>query len=104
MNDADRARAGYSQRKLTDPTALAIIRQREAEQRALAAMDVAADAQRALRARAKVTEPRVYGPGSPHSWFVDLYKAERGQIRESLQRLDASGTRASAVLAELQRG
>jgi HK97 family phage major capsid protein len=96
MDEKDRARLGYSQRKLTDPLALARIRQHEAEQRTLDAVAMATGAGNALQSRAHVTEPRVYGPASPNSWFVDLYKDERGSDGGARQRLEAHGREAAA--------
>ena len=64
---------------------------------ALAAATVAVTReQRARTSRASVSEPRIYGPGSPHSWFVDLYKAERGSDAESRKRLEAHAREAAA--------
>lgn len=42
--------------------------------------------------RASVTvtrEPLTYEPGSPHSWFLDLYRCKRGDVGESRKRLEA---------------
>ena len=46
--------------------------------------------------RAQVTEPRVYGPGSPHSWFADLLKLQYRSDREAGQRLEKHTREASA--------
>jgi len=97
MTDADRARAGYAQRKLTDPLALAITRQREAEQRALTTMDMLTETRQAMQARIQVTsEPRTYSADSRHSWFVDLFRAERASDKEALERLQRHAREAAA--------
>lgn len=51
--------------------------------------EATAGAASGARSAATVTEPLVYQPGSPHSWFMDLYKAERGSNPEALKRLAA---------------
>lgn len=88
MNDADRARAGYSQRKLTDASALAIIRQREAEQRTLDALDMLRDTRQAVQTRATVTEPLTYREGGEHSFFYDLARARRLNDKRAQDRLN----------------
>jgi HK97 family phage major capsid protein len=52
------------------------------------AVDAIGDAV-AARSRLQVREPLTYQPGSPHSWFMDLYKSERGNDPEARKRLDA---------------
>lgn len=86
MNDADRARAGYSQRKLTDVNALAQMARREAEQRTLDTVDMLREARQALQARAHVTEPLTYRYGGEESFFYDV-------ARDRLNRGDAKGAR-----------
>ena len=81
VNYADRARAGYSQRKLTDPNGLLQIARREAEQRTLDAVDMLREAR---RAGAQVREPRTYERGNGHSWIAD-------QARVALNRGDGDG-------------
>lgn len=81
MTDKDRARLGYGVRqaaKLTDPTALALIRQKEAEQRTLAVADQLTEARQALKTSAHVNESLTYGrnshDGHGESYFADLLR------------------------------
>ncbi len=89
MDDADRARAGYSQRKLTDVNALAQTARREAEQRTLDTVDMLREARQALQARAQVTESLTYRYGGEDSFFYDVARAttRRGDAKLAEARL-----------------
>jgi len=81
VDPKQQAKDGYQQRKLTDPAALALIRQRQAEQRALGLQD---QLNQARQASAQVREKRTYERGNGHSWIAD-------QARVTLNRGDGDG-------------
>jgi len=46
--------------------------------------------------RAKVTEPRTYSADGRHSWFADVFRAERGSDKEARARLQRHAAEAAA--------
>ena len=77
-------------------------RANQAEARARTAEARAADLQGVsdLIRRASVTvtrEPLTYEPGSPHSWFLDLYRNKRGRSPEVSKRLEAHAREMAAL-------
>ena len=105
MGLKDDARSGYAQRKLTDPLALAQIRQHHAEQRALGLADELADTRTALleTRRASVAEPLTYRRGGEHSFFLDVARARRRSIRAARDRLARHEREMEAELPKRQQ-
>lgn len=98
MTMKDQSRAGYAQRKLQGEDLLRT-QLHLAERRIGQLGATLADSEEARRDLARpqltVTEPRQYGPGSRHSWFADMYAAERGN-RDARHRLAAHAKEAEA--------
>ena len=108
MNDSTSARLGYQLRQAQRPRLTGEDQLRNQLHHARSQItvlgeklaDAEADRRDLARPRLTVTErSRVYGPDSPYSWFVDLFKDKRGADAEARKRLARHAREAAADAA-----
>lgn len=97
MDDKTQSRAGYAQRRLQGEDLLRTQLHHangRVEKLGAALADVLEVRQAAT---VTVREPLTYGPGSPHSWFLDLYRNKRGSVPEARVHLEAHAREMAAI-------